>query len=655
MADEKFVPYVPAQTDMPELTVRALVLGLVMAVVLGASMAYVGMRAGMTIAATFPAAVIAMAAMRIFKGSILEENIARTTASVGEGLVAGVIFTLPAFLISGLWDTLHYWESTILMLVGGVMGILFVIVLRRSLIEEADLQFPEAIAAAEIVKAGQKGSTGARYVFGAAGIAALLELLKNNNGLKIFEESKTWFLEFSRSKIQLVGGNELEFGGGIQLMTPAAAPTFMGVGYIIGPKLAALTFSGGVISWLLLIPLILFFNGSLETLVAGGAEWTDVASSVWYNQVRPLAVGTMLVGAFYTLFKLRGPLASGIGRAVSDMKKGPGEQKEVSRLDKDLDYRKIFIAIGIMLIPMFFVFNYFAGDLGSALVATITMAVAGFFFAAVAGFLVGLIGSSSNPISGLTLTTLLITALLMVAMGNRGDSGILAVLAVATVVCCAAGLGGDMMQDLKVGQILGGTPWRMQVGELIGVVVAAFVLVIPINILHQTTVGGIGGEVLPAPQAGLMALMAKGIVSGDMIWPLVIIGMLFGLALIMLNTPSPMIIAVGMYLPYPTTFAIFIGGMFAWWLKKLIEQRTRSEEDAQKATNTGILLASGLVAGEALMGVILAGILIISGREPTLIEGNPYLGFLVFPIVGYILLRIPIRRMLKEASSSPVV
>jgi putative OPT family oligopeptide transporter len=308
-----------------------------------------------------------------------------------------------------------------------------------------------------------------------------------------------------------------------------------------------------------------------------------------------------------------------------------------------------------MLIPMFFIFNYFAHDFVAALVATVTMAVAGFFFAAVAGFLVGLIGSSSNPISGLTLTTLLITALLMVMLGKRGESGVLAVLAVATVVCCACGLGGDMMQDLKVGHILGGTPWRMQIGELIGVVAAAFVLVIPVNMLHQTTVGGIGGEVLPAPQAGLMALMADGIVAGNMTWPLVITGMLFGLALIMLNTPSPMIIAVGMYLPFPTTFAIFVGGMFAWWLQRRITNRAKSEEDGQKASNTGILLASGLVAGEALMGVILAAILIISGGEPRIIEGNPYLGLIVFPIVGYILIALPIRRMLQSSSPADVV
>jgi putative OPT family oligopeptide transporter len=662
MADNKHVPYVPAETSMAELTLKALVLGVIMAVVLGAANAYLGLRAGMTVAATFPAAVVAMAVLRIFGGTILEENVARTTASVGEALVAGAIFTIPAFIMSGVWDHIHYWHATALMLVGGVLGVMFVIVLRRSLVEEADLQFPESIAAAEIVKAGQGGATGARFVFGAMGVAALIELFKNSRGLQLFAETKTWFIEFARSRIGLVG-QDFQFGGGMQVETPAASPALVGVGYIIGPRLAALTFSGGVFSWLLLVPLILFFNGDLEVLLEAGNSWGDIAHDVWYYQVRPLAVGAMLVGAFYTLFKLRGPLSSGIGKAFADMRAGrteSGPAEETPRISKDLDFKKILMGIGLILIPMAALYIHFSGNAVSGIVATLVMAVAGFFFAAVAGYLVGLIGSSSNPISGLTLTTLLIAALMMVLLGTTGDSGVIAVLAVATVVCCTAGIAGDMMQDLKVGHILGGTPWRMEIAEIIGVICAAFVLVFPLNILHQGIEGGIGGQILSAPQAGLMALMAQGIVGGDMTWPIVIIGMLFAVGLIMLNTPSPMIIAVGMYLPYPTTFAIFVGGMIAWILEKQLQKRSATDQEATNAKNTGLLLASGFVAGESLTAIVLAFMYILATqfgltwlRLPGISE-NPYIGFLVFLVLGYVLVRYPLKNMLSSTSRSVI-
>jgi putative OPT family oligopeptide transporter len=294
----------------------------------------------------------------------------------------------------------------------------------------------------------------------------------------------------------------------------------------------------------------------------------------------------------------------------------------------------------------------------AGLVATLVMAFAGFFFAAVAGYLVGLIGSSSNPISGLTLTTLLIAALLMVALGTTGTHGIIAVLAVATVVCCAAGIAGDMMQDLKVGQLLGGTPWRMEWAEIIGVICAAFVLVVPLSILHRGTPGGIGGEILAAPQAGLMALMSQGIVGGDMTWPIVIVGMLFAVGLIMLNTPSPMIIAVGMYLPYPTTFAIFAGGVIAWILNSQLKKRNATGPQQEKARNTGLLLASGMVAGEALTGVLIAAMYILqtegglSWLKFPVISDSPYIGFLVFPLLGWVLVRYPLRAMLEGGGPS---
>ncbi|MGH2568546.1 MAG: OPT/YSL family transporter, partial [Bacteroidota bacterium] len=302
-------PYVPAETSLREFTPKAIVLGVLMAAVLGAANAYLGLKAGQTVSATFPAAVVAMAALRLMRGSILEENIARTTASVGEALVAGAIFTLPAFLMVGAWETFDYWESVMIMLVGGVLGILLIIFLRKPLVEEATyLPYPESVATAEMVKAGQKGETGAKYVFGALGFAAVIELIKNARGLQIIAENTSGFFHFAKSKIQFYQsptetlGAAQTYGGGVFLATPLASPALLGVGYIIGPRLAAINFSGGVFGWLVLMPIALFLNGNLETLASQGADWETIITEVWRRQVRPIAVGAMLVGAVYTLW-----------------------------------------------------------------------------------------------------------------------------------------------------------------------------------------------------------------------------------------------------------------------------------------------------------------------------------------------------------------
>ncbi|GBD95101.1 OPT oligopeptide transporter protein [bacterium BMS3Abin05] len=657
MANKEFKPYVPIVTDLREFTPKAIILGVVLALVLGAANAYVGMKAGMTVAATFPAAVIAIAVLRPFKGSILEENIARTTASVGEALVAGAIFTIPAFLLSGVWQHLHYWESTIIMFVGGTLGVLFVVLLRRALIEEADLPFPESVACGEIVKAGQKGHSGASYVFGAMGLASFLELFKNSRGIQVFVENFSGFIRFKQSAMQLFNehgkklGSSISYGGGIFWKSPAASSALVGVGYIIGPRLANITFSGGVFGWLLLIPMATFFNTNLAGIVGSSphANWYAIGNAVWYYQIRPIAVGAMLVGAFYTLWNLRKSLVTGIGKGIADARKAKqGEETGRNRWEKDLPFNQILIAVIVLAFPMFLIYNHFSGNIVSAIVVTLVMLLLGFLFAAVAGYLVGVIGSSSNPISGLALSTLIIAAVLMVAMGTKGIHGIEAVLGVTAVVCVMAGIAGDMMQDLKVGQILGGTPWKMEAGEIIGVIIASLVMVWPITILNEATPGGIGGELLPAPQAGLMALIAKGIVGGHMAWPLVIVGMMFSVGLILIKSPSPMLIAVGMYLPFQTTAAIWIGGIFKWALQTLVKRKNFSESKRETAENTGILVASGLVAGEALTGVILAGLYLAHVRLP-LISKSPWIGLLVFPILYFVMIVIPLRRATREA------
>ena len=656
MADKEFRPYVPAVTTLKEFTLKAILLGIVLSIVLGAANAYVGLKAGMTVAATFPAAVIAMAVLRIFKGTILEENITRTTGAVGEALVAGAIFTIPAFVMTGVWVKLRYWESTVLMLIGGVLGVLFVIFLRRILIEDTDLPFPESVACGEIVKAGQKGGTGAVYVFGTMGVAAVIELFKNSRGIQMLSESVSGFIRFGRSILQLftgelepVGGAEA-YSGGIFFRSPAASPAMVGVGYIIGPRLASVVFSGGVFGWILLVPLLLFINPGFADLVGQylpdgePVSWYNLSEAVWFTMVRRIAVGAMLVGALYTLYKMRKSLTQGVGRAFRDVKRVKMGEITPNRLEKDLSYKWVVIAILFLMIPIFFIYHYFSQSIGGALLSTVIMTVAGFLFAAVAGYLVGLIGSSNNPISGLTLTTLLIAALLMVLIGLKGPLGIAAVLGVAAVVCCSSGVAGDIMQDLKVGHILGGTPWKMEIACIIGVIAASLVMVFPLNILHKGTPGGIGGPGLPAPQAGLMSMLSQGIVGGTMAWALVLVGMVFSIGLILIKSPSPMLIAVGMYLPLQTTAAIFVGGVIKYIVTRIYQRRKLSKELTGRGENVGILLASGLIAGEAIMGILIAALVVADVRLPFLSE-NPLGGLVVFAVLAAILIGIPLRRL----------
>ncbi len=673
MKAEMETPYVPAETSLAEFTWKALVLGLLMAVVLGAANAYLGLKAGITISATFPAAVIAIAAFRLpfMRGTILEQNIARTTASVGEALVAGAIFTIPAFVMvemdgRRLWQHFNYWETSIILLVGGVLGVLFVILLRRTLVLDAELPFPESYACYEIVRAGQKGASGANYVFGAMGVGALIEFLKNSSGMAIFRESVEAFVPFPTSVIHHFSSSREALGdivheGGLTLASPAASPALMGVGYIIGPRLAAINFCGGVFAWLVLIPLALFLNPELRTqlsLGGGPVPWSEISYSVWYNEIRPIAVGAMLVGSLYTLWGLRGSIWSAFHGAFKSAGSQGEQTAAPSRLEQDINLRWIILSTIGLVVPITLVYYYFSHSLAGALIAALIMTVTGFLFAGVGGWLVGLVGGSNQPISGLALSTLIVAAVVMVAIGVVGLSGVAAVLAVAAVVCCATAMAGDMIQDLKVGHLIGGTPWKMEVAEIISTVAVSFVLVFPIIFLHEGNLasGGVGiGDVkLPAPQAGLMAQLAKGIVGGEMPWGLILIGMFFSLALILIRAPAPMLIAVGMYLPFETTFAIFIGGLIKLTADTALQRRTVTPEERIRFGNVGTLVASGFIAGEALTGVILAALVFAGVPSMTfLLTGREAFGFtetigawlaiVIFAIVAWGLIRLPLK------------
>jgi len=618
---KKFEPYVPQSMEMREFTFRAVLLGLVMTVILGAANAYLGLRAGMTIAATYPAAVIGMAVLRLMKGSILEENMARTVGSIGESVAAGAIFTLPAFVISRAWlrfDTFEaYWKSSALMMVGGVLGILFVTLLRRVMVEDPDLPFPESAAAAEIHKAGQRGSDAAATLFQAMGLGSIIFLLGE---FRLFSASRDFIVkigDLGRTTLRLgVGANApvLGTGGASIISMPAVSPAYLGVGYIIGPKLAALNFSGGVIAWGLMVPLLMYFLGpQLAPVPAnGGLEaWAAQAAAVWRFIVRPIAVGGMLVGASYTLFRMRKSLGAGLARAISDVKKAGQQSESTARMDQDLNAKTVFVGLAAVLAAMIALYFYFTGQILGAIVAAVVMIVLGFFFGAVSGNLVGMIGSSNNPISGLTLSTLIIAALLMVSIGVSGPAGVAAVLGVAAVVCVSSAVSGEMLQDLKVGHILGGTPRSMQLGDFLGVAVASLLLYFPLLFLHIGNINeggtGFGDPKLPAPQAGLMAMLSQGIVGGEMAWPLVVVGMMMGLALIMVQVKSPMLFSVGMYLPLETTFAIFVGGVLRWVTDSIRDKKGFNDAQKARIENAGVLTSSGLIAGEALMGLVKGG------------------------------------------------
>ena len=668
MDDKKFVPFVSSDTNMKEFTIRALLIGLVLAVVLGAANAYLGLKAGMTIAATYPAAVIGMALLRFFKGSILEENFTRTVGSIGESVAAGAIFTLPAFYISGIWSGEKfssfnsYLTASLILIAGGTLGVLFVALLRRVMVEDKELPFPESVAAAEIHKTGQSGAGGSKYLFSAMVVGALVKIAGD---LRLFATEWTCF--FKTLPATLANGKTLQ--GGFFAGGPSISPAYLGVGYIIGPRLSALNFSGSILAWGLMVPILLavmgdsFVNG-LQVNISKGIDttsltaWENAANIVWREIVRIIAIGGMLVAACFTLYRMRSSLGAGLKRSMKDLKRATqGSGENVERTEKDLKSSFILIGICIAAVLTFIItFFIFKTSVLVAIVASTVMIVLAFFFAAVSGYLVGIIGSSNNPISGLTLTALVVSALILVAFGVSGQESVATVLGIAAIVCVAAAVGGEMFQDLKAGHILGGTPWKMQVGDIIGVILSGFVMFGVLIILNQGDinmgqeqgyVGGFGSKNLSAPQAGLMAALSQGIVGGQMAWALIIAGMIMGVALILMGVKSPMLIFVGMYLPFSTVFAIFVGGLIKGILDLYVAQRKYNERQLATAENTGILLASGMIAGEALMGLIIAGFAMFNIFFSNMLNiSNPQylIGLVIVVVIAYFFVTIPLKK-----------
>ena len=628
-------PYVPASTSLPEITVKAVVLGVVLSAVLAGANAYLGLKVGMTVSASIPAAVMSMALLRMFrKHNILENNIVQTAASAGESLAAGVIFTLPALIMLGYWVDFEFLPTMGLSLCGGILGVLFTIPLRRALILEADLKFPEGVATGEVLKAGTEGGKGVHLIAGAGAAGAGFKLCQT--GFKLAADRVTGAIS--------PGGVVFGFGADLSV-------ALLAVGYIVGLNIAMLVFSGGLISWLVGIPVYtaLATPETLDTL-GGGATGYALAEAVWSARIRYMGVGAMATGGLWALISLMGPIRDGVRSSLEAVRQArSGAESNLLRTDRDTPITRVAQLAAIMVLPLLMIFMIVVdqdtlGITGAIYWSTIVIGVlfalvAGFLFSSVAGYMAGLVGSSNNPISGVTIATVLTVSLvLLVVLGTQLDFTVDAARATAAAatailvggaVACAAAIAGDNMQDLKAGQIVGATPYKQQIMQAIGVVAAALVIAPVLSVLFQAY--GLGdafpragmdpSEALRAPQATLMASVADGVFQRNLPWTMIWIGAAIAVALIALDkvleskqssfrTPV-LAVAVGIYLPLELDMTIGLGGIVAWAIARSLATRRvqladRYDDAVRASEGRGLLFASGLITGEALVGILLA-------------------------------------------------
>lgn len=603
----------PASTpdsSPPEITLKSLVLSIVLAALLAGANAYLGLFAGMTVSASIPAAVVSMAILRFFRQStILENNIVQTAASSGEALAAGVIFTIPALLLIGHWASFNYWQTTLVALVGGLLGVLFTIPLRRALIVGTQLWFPEGVATAAVLKVGAM-----RGVTASKGFRTLVAAACWGGGMKLCESGMRLWAESVEGAVQL--GRTVVYGG-LNL-----SPALVGVGFIIGFPSAVVVFLGGVIGWLILLPLSGAFFGMPADLTG-----VTAAKAIWSQQVRYVGIGAMLVGGLWTLVQVRKPMLQSLSQLVKTYSGagGPTESAALSRTERDAPLLWILIPFGLSLIPMALIYWTVVGQGVVAVSMTVIMAMAAFLFSSVAAYMAGLVGSSSNPVSGVTIATIMAASLLLVLfLGQAHPAGPAAALLIGAVVCCAAAMGGDNLQDLKTGHLVGATPWKQQIMQVVGVVTAALVIVPVLSLLQAKY--GIGEatplhpQPLSAPQATLMAQLARGVFGGTVPWPLVGLGMAIAVAIIVLDERQQsrrgglrfpvLAVSLGIYLPLKLSAAILVGGL----ISELAQRGARRV--AETSDQQGLLFSAGLVTGEALMGIVLAFPVVLSGMWP---------------------------------------
>jgi putative OPT family oligopeptide transporter len=606
----------------PQLTVRAIVLAAVLAMILAAANTYLGLFAGMTIASAIPAAVVSMAVLRMLGGGgILENNIVQTGGSAGASLASGVIFTIPALVILGFWDDFDFLWVLAIAGLGGVLGVLFSVPLRRSLIVDQGLAFPEGKAAAEVLKTGENPAQGVKILGGAALGGGLVKLAAAS-GLRLIPDT---------------AATATYVGQGIAYLGTNLSPALLGVGYIVGLNIGIVVVMGGIISWNIAIPLYsaFFLDGNADLAAAAsnlGAE--NAAGLLWSTQIRYLGVGAMLIGGIWALISLRKSLASGIKSGLAATR--AGARTMIAHTEQDLPMKAVLVGVVLFTLPLLVLYQSIVGSFAVSLPMTIIMIVAGFLFCSVSAYMAGLVGTSNNPVSGITIGTILFSALvLLMLMGRNEMLGPVAAIMIGAVVCCAACISGDNLQDLKCGYIVGATPWRQQVMLAIGAAASALVMAPVLNLLAQAYGIGVPSASHPnpllAPQATLMASVSRGLFGGSLPWTMIGIGVLIGAAIIAVdemlkarraNFRMPVLAAaVGIYLPLELSVPIFLGGLLAWFAERTVRAGARgavSTEDTERLARRGMLFAAGVITGEALMGIVIAIPIVVAGRADVL-------------------------------------
>ena len=664
MSRDDFKSFIPPDKIIPELTVKSILVGVFLAVVLGAANAYLGLYAGMTVSAIIPGAVMALALLRPFKGTILEVNIATMGASAGECVAAGVIFTIPALVLLGVWKDIHYIETTLISLLGGFLGVLWMVPLRRALVTKTDLPFPEGIAVAavltttvggeEITKETKRREGSVSGVWLAVG--ALLAGL-----YKFAELSMNLFrgtLEYIGNIGKYVIGGKYQEGwlyGGI-----TTSPALLGVGWIIGPRIASYVLVGGLLGWVIIAPLIVLVGG----MPIEAASPMEGFYMIWGNQIRYIGVGAMLVGGLYAIWTIRNNLVDSVKEAIIGLR--GGQVKSKKRTEQDISYKFVFISIVILILPIFVLYLWLSNMFAVSLIMAVVTVLFAFIASALAGYLTGLVGSSNCPISGVTVAVLLIVSLIMLGFGATGIAGMAIVIFISAVICVGGSISGDLLQSMACGQMIGATPKKLQIAMTFGVIAVSLVVGIVIGVLHKAFV--IGSKNLPAPQAFLMKGIVQGVLGGEMLWPYVIAGMILAVVLILIDLPV-LPVAIGIYLPFTLSIPIFLGGVVRYTTDTLIKKKYGSAEEEEisdwelaikqtdikpkeKAIRTGLLLTAGLVAGEALTGVAIA-VLIVLGINLAVFRTPPiWPGLLLFAYIAALLAYIPLREILKDAKKT---
>ena len=633
--NESFKPYISADKVLPEFTVTSILMGIILAVVFGAANAYLGLKVGMTVSASIPAAVISLGVIRVImkKNSILESNMVQTIGSAGESLAAGAIFTMPALFLwaeEGKIAMPGYLEITLIALFGGILGVLFMIPLRKALIveEHGILPYPEGMACAEVLLAGEEGGSNASTVFAGMGLGAAFKLIVD--GLKIVP---------SDSATPNIKGYAGQIGVEIY-------PALIGVGYICGPSISSYMFAGGIIAWLVLIPAVVFFGGSIDFATLGntglaGQTIAEVyeangASAIWSNVIKYVGAGAIATGGVISLLKSLPLIIKTFAGAMKSLKNTSGGTNV--RTDRDL---KMPVVLGIILIVIILI--WLVPSVPVSLLGAFLIAIFGFFFATVSSRMVGLIGSSNNPVSGMAIATLLISTFVLKATGNTGMAGMTGAIAIGSIICVIAAIAGDTSQDLKTGFIVGATPAKQQVGELIGVVASGFAIAGVMSLLNKAW--GFGSAEIPAPQATLMKMIVEGIMDAKLPWVLVFMGVFLALALEVLRVPV-MPFAIGLYLPIYLSCGIMVGGVVRLFLDKKKEAEAKKKE----MISNGTLYCAGMIAGEGLVGILMAVLAIIKVGDNSIgaiIGGLFNLSGAAGNIVGLIVLALMILSLLK--------